>query len=221
MTNNPQTKEINNKIKQFFSQFKQKFLNKGEILILSGAKLKENFYLSSGSIKQYTITKKGYEIILNIFKQGTFFPMSNTMNDTTNEYYYEALEKTEVWIAPSDKLITFIQKNPDVLFDLLKRVYKGTDGLLLRMTYLMSGGAYLRLITEILLQTKRFGEKISENTFKLNTTENTLGASSGLTRETVSREMRKLKEKNLVTLNNKHFIIHDLSKLEDELSLGE
>ena len=39
-----------------------------------------------------------------------------------------------------------------------------------------------------------------------------------MTRETISREMKTLKGKNLVMLNNHKLVINDLEKLERELA---
>lgn len=212
------TTEINNKLKVFFSQFAHKHLNKGEILIYSGTIPSSVFYLEKGYVKQYTINEKGTEIVLNIFKPYAYFPMSNAVNNTRSEYYFEADSEIDVWVAPVEKVIKFIQKNPEVLYDLLQRVFKGTDGLFQRMNYLMSGRAYFRLIIELLIQAKRFGEKIENDVYKIVFTEGDLAAYSGLTRETVSREMRVLKEKGLVIREQKHFIIPNIIKLEQELS---
>lgn len=209
--------ELKNKVREFFIQFSHKYFSKGEILIYPGSKPVSVFYLERGYVKQYAITEKGAEIVLNTFKSNTYFPMSNAVNDISNDYYFEAETDIEVWIAPIDKIVEFIQKNPEILYDLLKRVYSGTEGILLRLSYLMSGKAYHRLIVEILIQTKRFGENVFNETYKLNSTESELASLSGLTRETVSREMKNLRLNNLVTIENKHFVIHDLKRLENEL----
>ena len=97
----------------------------------------------------------------------------------------------------------------------MSRVYKGTDGLLDRMVHLMSGNAYTQLVTELLIYAKRFGN--GKNTVEVNLTEKDLAAQSGITRETVSREIRMLKNKGLVTLTKNAISIIDVSQLEKEL----
>jgi len=44
----------------------------------------------------------------------------------------------------------------------MSRVYTGTDGILMRMAYLMSGEAYSRVVTELLIAAKRFGRQDGE-----------------------------------------------------------
>ena len=86
-----------------------------------------------------------------------------------------------------------------------------------RMTYLMAGNAYARLITELLIQAKRFGTK-NESTVEIKVSEKDLAALSGMSRETISREIKVLKEKSLVTFNKNILIINDMNQLEEELS---
>ena len=155
-------------------------------------------------------------MVLNIFKTGAFFPMNWVVNDTKNKYYYEAVEDVEVWRAPKDSVSEFVKTNPDILYNLLSRVYKGVDGLLSRMSYLMTGNAYDRLIAELLIYARRFGNE-SGKKIELHISEKDLAISSGLTRETVSRTMHVLKEKNLVIFSKNILVIPDLQLLEAEL----
>lgn len=203
-------RKIAEKLDCFFAQFKRQSYKKGEILIRADDDPPGIFYLKEGVVKEYAISRKGDELVVNIFKPIAFFPMSWAINETPNVYYFEAITTVEVWRAPKEKVIEFIKNEPDVLFDLIRRVYRGTDGILTRMTYLMSGNAYARLVTELLIAAKRFG-------MPLRISEKDLAAQSGMTRETVSRELKKLKDKGLVTFD-KHFLtIQNAEKLEQEL----
>lgn len=207
---------VQKKVKIFFTTYKKKNYKKGEILIRAEEDPPGIFYLTRGKIRQYFISTNGTELVVNIFKPISFLPMSWAINSTNNKYFFEAITDLEVYIAPRNDTIRFIKENPDVLFDLIRRVYKGTDGILNRMTHLMSGNAYARIITEIIIQSERFG--IYENDdIRLNISEAELAALSGMTRETVSREIKKLKDKNFVSYNAHELIVHSLKKLEEEL----
>jgi CRP-like cAMP-binding protein len=208
--------QINIKIDNFFKQFKHQQYKKGEILIRVDDDPGGVFYLIQGKVKQYAISAKGEELVINVFKPVSFFPMSWAINDTFNAYYYEALEDLEIWKAPRGDVIDFLKSNSDVLFDLLSRVYKGTDGILMKMVHLMSGEAYTRVITELLIEAKRFGKK-SGSGVELNISEKDIASQAGMARETVSREMKILKDKGLVTLNKNLLIINNLDDFENEL----
>jgi CRP-like cAMP-binding protein len=207
------------KVDKFFRQYKNQNYKKGEILIRADEDPSGIFYLVKGTVKEYAISKKGEEMIINVFKPVAFFPMSWAINQTPNYYYYEALENLEVWKAPRAEVINFIKDNPDVLYDLMSRVYKGTDGILMRMVYLMSGEAYYRVITEILIAAKRFGKtNYPDQIIKLKLSEKDLANQAGMARETVSREIKILKDKGLVNIEKSVISISNIDKLEEELS---
>ena len=210
--------EIVKKIDAFFSQFKLQHYKKGEIVIRVDDTPPGVFYLTEGSVKEYAISHKGDELVINVFKPIAFFPMSWAINQTPNRYFFEATTNIEVRRAPRDDVITFIKNNPDVLYDLMSRVYKGTDGILTRMTYLMAGNAYKRLIAELLIYAHRFGKGSTK--VKLTITEKDLATQSGMTRETVSREMKILKDKKLISLDRHTLVIENVKQLEEEVSGG-
>ena len=211
---------IQEKLDSFFKEFNNKKYKKGEILISAGEAPSGIFYLKDGIVKQYAISSKGDELILNIFKENSFFPMSWAINDTPNNYYFEAVTNVEIQHAPKYEVIKFIKSSPEVIYNLLSRVYKGTDGLLMRMVHMMASSAYTRLVTELLIQSKRFGKKGSDGQIELIISEKELAAESGMTRETISRELKLLKDKKLVTLNTKLITINNLEKLEQEFLEG-
>jgi CRP-like cAMP-binding protein len=154
---------IAKKIDKFFTQFKHVTYKKGEIIIRADDNPSGIFYLISGNVRKYAISKKGDELVVNIFKPISFFPMSWAINNEPNEYFYDALTSLEIYRAPKEKVVEFIKNNPDVLYDLISRVYRGTDGMTRRMTYLMNGNAYARLNIELIIHAKRFGKKIDNS----------------------------------------------------------
>jgi CRP/FNR family transcriptional regulator, anaerobic regulatory protein len=209
---------IQKKLEDFFSQFKEQTYKKGEILIRADENPTGIFYLTGGIVKEYAISKKGEELVVNMFKPVSFFPMTWGLNETPNKYFFEALTTAEVRKAPREMVVDFLNREPEVTLDLLRRLYRGTDGLLTRLVYLMSGSAYARLITEILISAKRFGLK-NEKTGSISSTisEIELATHAGLTRETVSREMKRLKDKGLVILSRNTLEVPDIDRLEEEL----
>jgi CRP/FNR family transcriptional regulator len=206
-------------VTSFFSFYKHHVYKKGDILIRADENPTGVFFLKKGIIRMYALSKKGDELVLNIYKQNTLFPLSWTINNTTNKYFYEASTNSEVWKAPKTEFLKFLTNDADVLYDIVSRVFNGIDGLLKRVTHLMSGSAYSRLMIELLIHTKRFGTELNNtNTFEITVTEKQIAAQTGMSRETVSREMQVLKNKGIVAFDKRRLTI-ELDKLEKELSL--
>lgn len=211
--------KIVKKLDEFFTRFSQSSYKIGSILIRAGEESRGIFYLKEGNVRQYLINKNGEEMTIHIYKPDTFFPMSWAVNVFPNIYYFEAMGDVRAYVASREKTVEFVKKEPEVLFDLLQRVYSGLDGILSRMEYLMSGDARQRLITILLISAKRFGEKKEKNirlTLKL--THQDLANLAGLSRETVTREMNKLKKKKYITYTHTAIIIQDSGELEDLLA---
>lgn len=209
---------VQTKVQKFFDKYESLTFNKKELLI-SPNKISEGlFLLKKGTVRMYTISTKGEELTLNTFKPFSMFPMAWILNDLEDEYYYEALDKVEVQIAPKITVLKFLKNNNEVLLDLLKRIYRGLQGYFTKMEYLMMGNAAKRLLVELIIKTKRFGVKNGEKlTIDRKITESELASDIGIARETVSREIRKLTDKGLITYKKSILTIHDLPKLEDEL----
>lgn len=209
--------EILKKIDTFFSQYPRRSYPKDQIVIFSGESPEKIFHIISGKISQYDISYRGDEIIVNIFKSPAFFPMSWAINKAPNKYFFKADEDTIVCVAPPEDVVTFIKENPDVMFNLLSRLYNGVDGILARTVHLMTSSAKSRVMYELLVEASRFGKMRSDSSLELSLTEGDLASHAGLARETVSREMRYLKEKGIVEISNTSITIKNIEELKKQL----
>ena len=205
---------VKTKIETFFRQYSTQSYKKGQVLLLSNETPTHAYYLVEGRVKQYEITYKGDEIIVNIFKPGSYFMVMSVLTDLPNLYYFSAETDVTLLCAPVDEVAEFINKNPEVLKDLLGRLYVVLENLLRRMTHLMSGNARGRVIYEILLDIRSSGK--NRQTKRLSITEAELAARAGLSRETVSREVSFLKKKGLLVPTSRIAVV-DISQLERAL----
>ena len=140
--------------------------------------------------------------------------MSSVINDIENHYFFEASLRTQVRVAPKADVIQFLRDNPDVLFDLLARVYRGVDGVLRRMADLMGGDAKSRLVFELLNATYRFGEQQPDGGIRVRLAESDLAKHSGLARETVSRLLQDLKTAHLIETSYRDISVKSVTDLE-------
>lgn len=204
------------KVEKFFRQYSVQSYKKGQVLLLSNETPAYTYYILEGRVKQYEISYKGNEIIVNTFKPGAYFMMLTALTDLPNLYYYSAETDVKLLCAPVKDVSKFVNDNPDVMEDLLARLYVVLESLLRRMTHLMSGNARGRVIYEILLDIRGSGEGKQRNGRKLSITESELASRAGLSRETVSREVSYLKKKKLLAPSAK-ITVADLALLEKAL----
>ncbi|HEU5187957.1 MAG TPA: Crp/Fnr family transcriptional regulator [Candidatus Saccharimonadales bacterium] len=205
---------IKEKTAKFFAQYPLKSFDKRQLLLQPQSEPANIFYLVEGRVSQYDIAPSGREIVVNVFKPGAFFPMAPVMNHTLNRYFFEASTKVIARAVPAADVVNFLRSTPEVLFDLLARVYKGVDGVLRRMAHLMAGNAKSRLLFELLNAAYRFGESQADGSIFIDLKENDFARHSGLARETVSRILQELKAAGLVKIERGGLTITSLAQLE-------
>lgn len=207
------------KIEAFFSKYPQRTYPKGQILVFADENPEHIFYVAEGRVRKYDVSYRGDEVVVNIFKPPAFFPMSWAINRLPNKFFYKTEVETKLHVVPVDDALQFIKDNPDVMLDLLSRIYSGMDGLFGRLVHLMSGSAKSRLLYELIIECRRFGQEQPDGSYKLDISEVDMAARSGLSRETVSREIHKLKDNGLVSVTSKGIVVTDIKQLEKKLGM--
>lgn len=209
---------IESKVEEAFSKFPKRTYPKGQILVFADETPDHIFYITKGRVRMYAVSYRGDEVIVNIFKPPAFFPMSGVINKSQNKYFYKTETETTLHIVPADAALTFLKENPEVTLDLLGRVYRGVDGLLGRLVHLMSSSAKSRVLYELFIESKRFGTSQQDGSIALDINEVDLAARAGMSRETVSREMKKIKAEGIVELTSKGIVIKDVAALEAKVT---
>ena len=204
----------------FFEHYPLHGYKKRELFLHAEEPINAVFYIVDGRVNQYDIAPNGNEVVVNIFKPGAFFPISSAINDTANHYFFEAGTQLQMRVAPKAEVVHFLRDNPEVVFDLLARVYRGMDGVLRRMAHLLGGDAQSRLVFELLNAALRFGEQQPDGTMLFHLTEGDLAKYAGLARETVSRLLQELKTAGLVETGHGRVSIKSMQGLEARLGTG-
>ncbi|MDP2632790.1 MAG: cyclic nucleotide-binding domain-containing protein, partial [Candidatus Curtissbacteria bacterium] len=76
---------------KIFRKLKPIHFKRGEIIIRAGDAPPGIFYLKSGYVKVYSVSRSGEQLTLIIFKPGDIFPVSWAINSTKNEYFAETM----------------------------------------------------------------------------------------------------------------------------------
>lgn len=198
----------------FFNEHPVRQYRRGQVLILPGEGADYAYYLVRGRMKVYDISYRGDEITIDVFKEPAIFPLSLILNQSSTRYIYEADSDIEIRRAPASATLKFLSGRSDMVLDLLSHLYDRMDNVIDRMVHLVSCSAKKRIVHELIVTSHQLGERHPGGGYSLEMTEKELGSKIGLSRETVSREMKSLKQRKLIEINHKHIIIGNLASLE-------
>lgn len=208
---------VEKKVEEFFAGYRMVRFEKGEVLIQADTSPSGIFYLVSGQVRQYDVSSAGDQVVVNVFQPPAFFPMNWAILKRPNHYVYEAFTEVAARKASPKAVLEFLQKEPDVAFDLLSRVYSGVEGLQRRMVYLMENDARKRLLMELLISAERFGEPRADGMTFVAIHEGELASRVGLARETANRALRDLKKSGLIRVTRNGIEIQSVSDVKTAL----
>ena len=192
---------------------------KGQVIICGGEPLDSVYYLAAGQLRQYDISYRGDEVVVNTLASPSLFPLGPTLAGLHNRFFFEASSESHIYQAPTKEATMFLQQNPDVMFFVLHQFCVGSDGLFDRLAHIMGGSARSRVLYELLIQGRLIGERRKSFIF-IPLNESELASRSGLSRETVSREVHKLKKVGLLDVSRKGILLHDTDTLAEKLRVG-
>ena len=218
--NMPMSQNNAQQINEFFGKYKLKHFKKGEYLMRAGSEPEGIYSLTQGVVRQVVTTKKGEELTVNTYHPPAFIPLTWALDDIANKYDYIAFTDVDAYVAPAKETTEFLKSNPEVLFDLTKRLLSGLNGLLVKTEHLMDHSAQERLVLTLLQLAYRYGSSESgtkQVQIHLLLTHRELATFSGLSRETVSNEMKSLSNGGYITNEHRTVVIADLTQLEELL----
>lgn len=196
-------------------------MKKRSILIYQGEIPRQAYIVLSGVFKAYRLGNFGEEQIVGFRTKGDMFPETWLFNTTSSAlYYYEALEDSEVLTVEKPVLLDLIDSNKDIKERVFKYMINGYTGLLMQITALEQSRAAEKLLLMMYYLMFRYGKETTSGVYRvdLRLTHTTLGSLMGLTRETTTMELGRLKRKKIVTYDSKGYIIY---RKELERRLGD
>ncbi len=205
------------RISSFFAHYPVREYHRGQILIHPDDILDKIVYMQSGRVRQYQISDEGNDVVVNVFRETTLFPISSVLSKAKNKYFYEASDDIKVRIAPIQDLRAFFVKNPEIVYDLLLQAHKSIEAMLQRMSYAMSSNAYNRLLYELITECTYTKSSKEKEQINLKIHEYELAEQTGLSRETTNRVLKKLKQKGWVSVSRKFITVKNYLSIKNEL----
>lgn len=179
------------------------------------------YYLKKGFAKLSSVSSEGKELTLVIYKSGDFFPVVWTFfGKSPSIYSLEALTECKIARAQREIFMDFIMNNPDVFLEVTKHIITRFQVALKRMEYLTFGTASAKVASILLICGRDFGREINRQIeIQIPLTHRDIANLVGVTRETISVELKKFDRRGLIDYNQKLIIIKNKEGLEKEAIL--
>lgn len=191
---------------------------KGEFIIRPGESPSSIFYVESGLVKAFNISKYGEENLLIIRKEHEIFPLIWAITGQERDINYQAISPTVIWRLHPKKYLNFLHSHPDALppiLDMVTEMYRLHSERLLNLEYRT---VRERLISFLITMADRFGRKHDEGTLiDVPLRHQDIASSINSSRETASRELAALERKGLIKNKQSLIVLIDLKKLKSHL----
>ncbi len=192
---------------------------KGEFIIRPGEKPSGVFYIESGLVKAYDITKYGEENTLIIRREDEVFPLIWAITGQERHVMYEALIPTTVCHISREEFLDFLQKHPESmqpLLDMVVEMYRVHSERILGLSY---RNVRERMVSFLLSTAQRFGRKTEDGNILLDVPlrHQDIASSISATRETAGRELAALEQKDWLYSRNFYITLTDIKALRKYL----
>lgn len=191
---------------------------KGEFVIRPGEVPSGVFYIESGLVKAYDITKYGEENLLVIRREHELFPLIWAITGQERQIIYEAIAPTVVWEITRECFLKYIHSHEGALaplLDMTLEMYRIHSERILNLEY---RSVRERLISFLLMMSNRFGKKTQDGLLiNVPLRHQDIASSINSSRETTTRELAALERKDLLANHQSFITLKDLNKLHSYL----
>jgi CRP/FNR family transcriptional regulator, cyclic AMP receptor protein len=193
-------------------------IRKGDALFRKGEEGNSLYMIIAGKIKIVRQSRDGDEMILAILSAGDFCGEMALLDGMSRSADAVAIEETHLYGLNRKDFLDCVMSNETMVKAILSAVSKRlrkADDFLEEVFFLNVAARLAKKLIELAMNNGfRDGEK---GPVKLSITQKDLAGMIGTTRESVNKELRVLREKNLIDLSNKTILIRDLDAIKQRI----
>lgn len=204
----------------FFSKFKIVNYKKGELIYQQGETINEVAFAHTGYIRLFSINKEGKEATINLFKPVFPITLIYSRKNKILEYSLEAADNVEIFKCYRHEFDKYLNSSSELSNLLMIYLENICIDLLNNVSDSLSGNSLVKISRIMLSLCKNHGVK-KENyvVIDVSLTHSTIASLTGLARETVSLQLKKLENLSLIKQENNLLIISDIGKLSDHAQI--
>ncbi len=201
-------------LQNLISQSPRRQYGLGATIVYQGEAPRWAYILSKGIVKVLSFSEEGDEQIVAYHVAGEFFPSSWIFDKAPGAlFFYEAATNCEIIFVPRQQLIDYMLANDVRMHALLNYMTTNYTASLLRINALQQPKARDKLIYTLYYLAQRYSQnKANRVTLPIALTHQNLASLVGLTRETTSMQINKLRTQKVISYTKQRYTI-DCDKL--------
>lgn len=204
---------------EFVSKFPTAHFEKGATILLKDETPEVVYGIKSGYVKGYDIDASGAEQLVWLGAKDDFFPMVWALELTSSvQYFFSAFDDVELYKIQRPLFVDFLHKNHAALLEVTKRLAVRLGDATRHLNAAEKPKAEEKILHTLYFLSLRFGHinrtDENEREVKLPITHQDIASLLGLTRETVTTELKKLKDAGRIDYDKNRFIIYQ-DKIEE------
>ncbi len=202
-------------LSEFVRQYPIKTFKRNETLIFQDDQPTEIYFIKSGFVKGYDIDSQGTEQLLWLGSEGDFVPLSWVFDaEPAVPYFFSALGNVEVFAIRRSALQEFLANNHEALAEITQVLALRLINTFHHLNAAEKARAEDKIIYSLYFLAQRFGSLTKQVSLPI--THQDIAGLIGLSRETVSQELKKLKDAGYIQYDKYKFVI-DQEKLQTRL----
>lgn len=193
----------------FAELMRERTYPKGSVILFEDDPGDALYLVASGQVKVVLIGEDGREVILSVLGEGAFFGEMALLDDEPRSAHVIAMEDSAVLALRREDFRARLRASPEVAIALLKelsRRLRRADDQIGSLVLLDVGGRVAELLV-------RLADEEGADRITRKLTHATIAQMIGSSRETVSRTMRDLQDKNLVSVTRQEIVLTDRAGL--------
>ncbi len=183
------------------------------MLFMEGDTPSHLYYVVSGKIKVFKSNETGKELIVDIYKEGDFFGYVELIEGCKHKEFAMAIENSEVALIPKEDFYQLLYSDHDIaliFINLLAKSYSDAEEKLIHLAY---NSARKRVAEAIIFVYEKY-QKEGEPKLMFNLMRENISSLSGISPESVSRNLSDFRDQGLIETHNGNLRILDLEKLK-------
>lgn len=194
--------------------------SKGELVFGPYDTEERIFVVREGEVEIYQLSPEGKKVIIDILVPGNIFGNTSFSSKPLIEANDFAVARSKVTLCVFRKpdFINVLETMPQLAMGLIEEISRKLNEAAGRIKDLALSDATTRLISELMRFARRVGSETDDKVVMgIKLTHEELAEMTGVTRETVSRMLKKLRQDEIVYLDKSRHIMIDKQKANEVL----